>query len=379
MITPISGNDIRRLLLAVVCFALAVIAVRLRLSSADPFAQAAEAAVYSPDRSLPVALYREALRRDDASPYRWADLAEALAADGRVNDARQCFQRALVLAPDTPQIWIRHANFCFLHDQPELALQSAARVLDCVPNYDSVLFYDFDQMLPRPVEIAAAIGHSPRALRSWLGHLIKVNNSAAARVAWKQIMGAGYGEAAIASDYTDYLIRTQAWSDTIAAWSAWLGPRRGDYPGRNLLYNGRFDYAPGGGTLDWRIGEDSEFFETVREAPGIRIHFEGKANIGYDHLSQVVVLPAPGHYRLRARVRSDGITTNEGPRLAITDLGLETESITGTHDWMPLTINFSTTRARTIRIAVVRRPSRNFDNKVEGTFWMTDVSLVPSP
>jgi len=55
---------------------------------------------------------------------------------------------------------------------------------------------------------------------------------------------------------------------------------------------------------------------------------------------------------------------------------LETESITGTHDWMPLTIEFSTTRARAIRIAVVRHPSGKFDNKAEGTFWITDVGLV---
>jgi len=334
--------------------------------------------MYGSDHSIPVTLYKEAVRQDDASPYRWADLAEALAADGRLDDARLCFERALVLAPGIPQIWVRHANFCFLHDQPAIALQSAARVLYYVPDYDSVLFHDFDEMLPQPAEIAAALGHSPRALRSWLGHLIEVNNSAAAHLAWKQIMSAGYGEAASASAYTDYLIRTQSWSDAISAWSQWLGPRRGAYPARNLLFNGRFEYAPSGGPLDWRIGEDSEFFETVREAGGIRIHFEGKVNIDYNQLSQVAVLPAPGHYRLSARVRSDGITTNEGPRLAITDLGLETESITGTHEWMPITIDFSVPRARAVRIAVIRRPSLKFDNKVEGAFWMTDVSLLPS-
>jgi tetratricopeptide (TPR) repeat protein len=368
---------VRRIALALLSFALAFVAARLRLSYADPLAKAAEAAMYSTDSSLPVALYSEALRRDDASPYRWADLAEALAANGRIADAQRCFERALVLAPGVPQIWVRHANFCFLHDQPAPALQSAARVLDCVPDYDSVLFHDFDQMLSRPAEIDAALAHSPRALRSWLGHLIAINEPAAARLAWTQIMSAGDGEAAIASAYTDYLIRNQSWPEAIAAWSQWLGPRRGDYPGRNLLFNGRFDQAPSRGSLDWRVGENSEFFETVREAPGMRIHFEGKANLDYNQLSQIAVLPAPGHYRLSARVRSDGLTTNEGPRLAITDLGLETESVTGTHDWMPLTIEFSTAKARAIRVAVIRRPSLKFDNKIAGTFWVSDVTLAP--
>lgn len=371
------STPIRRLLLAVFSFVLAVLAAHLRLSSVDPLVQAAQAATYSPGNNLPVDLYRQALLADDASPYRWADLAEALAAEGRVNEARECFQRALVLAPAIPQIWVRHANFCFMHDQPALALQSAARVLDYVPDYDSVLFHDFDRMLPHPVEIATALGPNPRALRSWLGHLIAVDNSDAAHVAWKQIISAHAGEAATASAYTDYLIRTQAWSDAITAWSDWLGPNRGDYPDRNLLFNGRFDHAPSGGPLDWGIAEDSEFFETVRELPGIRIHFEGKANVDYNHLSQVVILPAPGHYRLSARVKSEGITTDEGPRLAITDFGLESESITGTVDWRPLIIDFSTTRARAIRISVVRRSSKRFDNNVAGTFWITDVRLVP--
>jgi tetratricopeptide (TPR) repeat protein len=371
------SSPLRRILLAAFSLALAAGAARLRVASTDAVAKAAEAAMYSQDRALPVTLYREALRLDDASPYRWADLAEALAADGRVRDAGQCFDRALTLAPSVPQIWVRHANFCFLHEQPERALDSAVRVLDCVPDYDSVLFHDFDEMLPKPETIAAALGGRPRPLRSWLSHLIEVNNPVAARIAWKQILDGHFGEPAIASAYTEYLIRTQAWSDATAAWSTWLGPRRGDYPDRNLLFNGRFERAPSGGPLDWRIGEDSEFFETVRENGVVRIHFEGKANVDYNQLSQVAVLPAAGRYRLKASVKSNEITTNEGPRLAITDMDLETDPITGTHDWMPLTLDIQTTRARSIHVAVVRRPSRKFDNKTAGTFWITDVSLVP--
>src|ERR1035438_4577727 len=51
-----------------------------------------------------VSLYAEALRRDSANPYRWADLGDALTLDNRIPEASYCFQRALELNRRLPQI-----------------------------------------------------------------------------------------------------------------------------------------------------------------------------------------------------------------------------------------------------------------------------------
>ena len=77
------------------------------------------------------------------------------------------------------------------------------------------------------------------------------------------------------------------------------------------------------------------------------------------------------------RVKTDGITTNEGRRLAVTDLGLGTEPIGGTNDWMTVALDVKVNQERAIRVAVVRRPSEKFDNKIEGTVWIDSVTLVP--
>jgi hypothetical protein len=222
-----------------------------------------------------------------------------------------------------------------------------------------------------------AIWDNRRALRSWLNHLIAAGNLPAAQLAWSQVVAVpSADDAALANSYVDFLLHQQAWRESVHAWSSWLGRRRGDYPDKNLIVNGRFEFDPSGSPLDWHmvIGER---FESVREAHAARIQFAGKSNVQFDHLWQTAVLLVPGTYRLSARVKSEGISTNEGPRLAVTDLGIASEPFTGTRGWTPVNLEFGVRQPRSVRIAVVRQPSWKFDNKINGSFWITDVALVP--
>ena len=130
-----------------------------------------------------------------------------------------------------------------------------------------------------------------------------------------------------------------------------------------------------GSPLDWRWRSEAELFETAREGRAVRIHFEGKENVGFDHLSQTAVLPGAGRYALSARMKTEGITTNEGLRLAIPDLGVKSESMTGSNDWVTVRLEFEVREARAVRVAVVREPSVKFDNKIEGTAWVTGFVL----
>ena len=153
--------------------------------------------------------------------------------------------------------------------------------------------------------------------------------------------------------------------------------RRGPYPDRNLLFNGTFQMELLPGPLDWHITPDADQFETALTKKNVTIRFLGKGNVAYDHLSQVAILPRAGTYRLTMRVKTEGITTNEGIRLAVSDLGLATEPIGGTNDWMTVSLDVKVNEARAIRVAVVRRPSEKFDNKLAGTVWIDSVTLEP--
>ena len=323
--------------------------------------------------------YREALRHDNGNAYLWADLAEALAASGQTGQdklARQCMDRAVALSGAIPAIWVRHANFYFLGNEPKIALQSAARVLQTVPDYDDILFHYFDQIVDDPKLILTSIGDQRRATRSWMSYLIRVNKLEAAQLTWRHIHSSGYADPPLAATYADFLLRNRQWDLAQSSWASAVAKQAGDYPSRNLLFNGAFKFEFLPGPLDWQLRSEPDQFETLRENGAIRIRFHGKTNVTYDHLSQTAILPRPGRYRLSMRIKTENLTTNEGLRLAITDLALVSDPITGTNDWTTVTLNFAATQPRAVRVAVIRRPSQKFDNKIDGSATIQSITLV---
>jgi hypothetical protein len=60
------------------------------------------------------------------------------------------------------------------------------------------------------------------------------------------------------------------------------------------------------------------------------------------------------------------------------DLDVLTQNETGTLPWTLEQANFVTgPQTRLILIRVVRRLSQRLDNKIRGTVWIDDVSLIP--
>ena len=94
--------------------------------------------------SLPA--FREALRRDSASPYRWSDLAEAYLQAGLEEDARYCSRQAVRQGPHIPSILLRAANFHFMTGERQAALELGARCLAAFRDFDEVIFHQYLRM-----------------------------------------------------------------------------------------------------------------------------------------------------------------------------------------------------------------------------------------
>jgi hypothetical protein len=333
-----------------------------------------------------VSLYAEALRRDSASPYRWADLGDAFTLDNQVPAASYCFEHALALNRRLPQIWLRDANFHFQTGTDAAALKSAVRVLQTVPDYDGVLFNYFDRMIGNPSQVLAEIGQNRRAAVSYASHLIATEQVDDARTAWQALVASGMADKPLAASYVGLLLRAHRYAAAKADWTDFAGVPR-DPP--NLLFNGGFEDDPSGAALDWRI-QPSDQFETAIDNTvahdgkrSLHVRFLANANVSYANLTQLVVVP-PGSYELRAWVRSSGITTNECPRLEILDpelparLDLRTEPFCGSSDWTLVTQHVTVPAAAPLlAIRVIRLASEKFDNKIAGTFWLDSVQLVP--
>jgi hypothetical protein len=358
------------------------------LSALNPEQYPARVAHLAENPEDGIALYREALRRDPGSPYRWADLADALFLAGEEEEAQRLYAEAVKQAPGIPQIAVRAANFHFLGGRPEEGLREAARALRMVEAFDAILFRTFDRMIPDATKVLREIGSDERSTYAYTRHLVATNQIDTAALAWKFSRERGYLDDRLTASYVDILLREKRYTDAAAAWVAYLGASRGDYPSPNLMYNGSFEREPTGAALDWRI-TPSEKFETARDERvaregkfSLRIRFLGEENVSYANVLQSVVI-SPGKYLFRAWVKTDSITTNEGPQFQIYDpknrakMDVRVGPFVGTTDWIGVegTITVpSDTHLAVVR--VLRQPSFKFDNKVSGTVWLDGISLV---
>lgn len=351
----------------------------------------------NPDTTQTIALLTEAVRRDPANPYRWSDLGGGLTtlspsgqsglSPSPSSAARAAYARALELSRDIPQIWLRDANFHFQLNEPEPALETASRVLKTVPDYDSVLFNYFTQFNLSPDKVLKHIGTDPRATRAYTLFLIDHNLMDAATTAWRSAADAGFNEIHLTSSYIDALLRSHRYDQAQRDWVGYLGQNRDGYPDRNLLFNASFELDPTSAAFDWRIQPGGEV-ETIRDTMAhqgqrsLRIRFPGNSNVSYTNATQLARVH-PGGYLLRAWVRTQELTTNEGPRIEIVDpesatrLDVQSEPFTGTRDWtlfeQPFLVSPGT---NLVAIRVVRQPSKKFDNKIAGTFWMDSLELT---
>jgi hypothetical protein len=216
-------------------------------------------------------------------------------------------------------------------------------------------------------------------------YLIGQEMTADATKAWQYCVKAGFGDDILAGAYVDGLVRAKHFEQARIEWVRYLGAKRVEMKSR--IFNGGFETDPLPTVMDWHFEstEDAAVSRGGEAHDGqeaLQIQYSGKANVSAVSAEQKMPVES-GRHLLRAWVRSEGITTNEGPRLELSDvessarLSVRTEPIVGTRAWSQLiqpVMVPSATRFVTLRL--VREPSQKFDNKIAGTFWLDSVELI---
>ena len=348
------------------------------------------------DLDANVAFYENATRLGPYDAHFWSDLGAAYDWAGRTNDAMSAFERAIRLFPNSPEINWRFANFAFrTHRVPE-GLQALRIVLagDTPSHHDVFLLattatHDngaiLEEMLPFEVS----------TFFDYLGFQNEKGNLVAAEQVWLRLLQSNLPFALPqAFPYLDALIQHREVSRFAAAWStlterfpAQIKPRTN---APNLITNGGFEFDILNGGLDWRViptegavvRVDSQ--DSVEGSRALRIEFNGKHNLDYEHVLQYVLVQPNTRYKFSGSLRANGITTDSGVRFQIFDafdagkLSLSTGNFVGTIGWTQQELAFKTrgdTHLLIVRIA--RPPSIKFDNQIGGTVWIDRVSLAP--
>jgi len=191
----------------------------------------------------------------------------------------------------------------------------------------------------------------------------------------------------------DGLIGEQRVEDALQVWrqalevTNWPQDQGGS---SSIVFNGGFEHELLNGAFDWRespisgaaFRSDENVVHSGRRA--LQITFDGSTNLDFQNLSQLCPVEPARHYHFAAFVRLEGISTDSGVRFAIYDtfrpaaFQILTSDFTGSRPWSLVEADFVTgPETHLLTIALRRLPSWKFDNKLRGTVWVDDVSLIP--
>jgi hypothetical protein len=160
-------------------------------------------------------------------------------------------------------------------------------------------------------------------------------------------------------------------------------------PNGDCMFNGGFEQTPLNAGFDWQYSVSPTVFigfSNLTAHSGLRsarIDFTEDRNEEYEPVYQFVPVKPSQSYLLSAFVRTDGITSDTGPRLRVLDpscpacLGATTEWAIGTTPWHQVHVGFTTSpQTSLVKISVWRPRGRTFPFEITGTFWLDDVSLT---
>jgi hypothetical protein len=348
------------------------------------------AGVEEADVQKAIAAFRELLQRDPQNPYRWADLGESFLEAGQREQARECYGQVLALAPRSAPLLLRAANFYFQIGENNQALPITARILTLIPDYDSIIFSEYTRLVDQADDVLLyGLPEDRRAVQSWLQYLMQAGRLDDAQRTWDWIARRGYADDSTAGAYAGFLVQQGHPDLAVSAWEQHLGARAGDYRKSNDLFNGNFQFEPTPSPFDWNFGH-TPGVEVARDCStvgprncSLRISFAGTQNLDFAAASQMAFV-TPGPYRLRASIRTEGLTTDQGIRFRISDaeqparLDVIFGQFKGTMPWPQVEQDFDVPpQTRLLRVQIIRQPSMRFDNKVSGTAWINELKLEP--
>jgi tetratricopeptide (TPR) repeat protein len=350
----------------------------------------------NPDPVGALADYQRAVERNPLSAHYWTDLAGAYEDTGNLPLARDAFERAREVYPASAEVAWNYGNFLLRQgeyaegfEQIQRAVSADSSLLPLAisrtwrSNRDVNLL--LDKVIPANVD----------AYFQALDFFAANHQATPGLVVWQRLLALRKPFTLQRSfPFLEDLIHEDRAEDARRVWREALaaaGLPHEEPQGNSLVWNGDFgrDFTNGG--LDWRwvglpgVAIDFDAAPPAHGPRALRLEFGGGSNLELTEPSQFVPVEPSHNYHFHATVRTEGITTENGLRFILTDANhpngttLVTENLTGSHPWMNVEDNL-TTRAEThfLLLRLYRYPSRLFENKLSGTVWVADISLVPA-
>jgi hypothetical protein len=323
-------------------------------------------------------------------------LADAREELGDTEQAHQAFEQAQRVYPISADVSWRYANFLFrqkdirgaflqvrraLQANPSLAGAAASFCWRANPDIHAIL----DEALPRSAPVYLEV----------IRFLSSEHAGGSALEVWKRLEALRPQiELKPVFPLLDELVAENLASEARAVWERAVqmaGVSQHAPPDGSLVWDGGFegDFIEGGFGWRWSPHPGAQYaFDSEVKRSGersLRISFDGTQNLNFGDLFQYVPVERGTTYQFSAYAKTDDITTNRGIGFAVFDprdpggTGRLTLELTGTHPWTHLELSFPAgPQTHSVMLVLRRTPSERIDNKLQGTVWVDDVSLVPA-
>lgn len=350
----------------------------------------------NPDPSSAIIDYRKAVEHEPTSPYYWMDLGSAYEDAGDIGNAREAFRRAEEIYPASADVAWHYGNFLLRQGMPTEGMAEISKAVRIDPS-----------LLP---EAASRVWRSSRDINLLVNQLLPANldsyfaaidffdsthEAEPALAIWNKIAMLGKRFPLKRSfPFIDELMWENRSDDAKRVWLDALqaaGVPREAPADHSIIWDGGFAEPFSNGGLGWRwdppLGVAIDF-DAPRQFSGtrsVRLDFGGSTNLELDEPRQYVPVEPNRTYNFRGYLRTERISTESGVRFSIqdphdaADLNAMTDNLTGTNGWTEANAQIKTgPNTHFLLVRAYRSPSRLFENKLTGSAWLADISLIPA-
>ncbi len=304
-----------------------------------------------PDAARAIRSYLSALSLNPASSETWLDLATAYESEANPVAARDAFLHANKVYPLSAEAAWRYGNFLLRQGElepaftemrlavqadPKRAPEAFSRSLRAGSSIETTL----DRVLP-PISEAYLDVIWDQSTDGYTGNALKV---------WDRLASL-HPRFSLQDSFSlvDALLAERRIAEASRAWDQavhFAGLADLQSPPGWVLWDGGFESSVKGGGFSWLISE------------GFR----------------------------EAWIRTRALTTDQGIRFQLHSLGTQdtstavTSQVHGTAPWTRIELPWSSGKSvEEMQVCLVRFPSEEAENKIQGTAWVDDVALVPEP
>jgi tetratricopeptide (TPR) repeat protein len=348
------------------------------------------------DAPRAIRAYLSALSFNPRSAETWLDLASAYESESNLSAGRDAFLHAKKAYPLSAEVSWRYGNFLLRQGElesaflqirhaveadPKRGAEAFSRALRAEPNVEKIL----DRILPPRADVYVDViwdqttdGNIDIALKVW-DRLVAIHPRLLLYDAFPLV---------------DALIHRKQMAEARRVWDqavvfAGLSGLQ-DSPG-SLLWDGGFESGISGGGFSWLTPRDSvnpqislDSQEKHSGSRSLRLMFNGKSNINFIDICHYVPVQPSTAYQFSAWVRTKSLTSEQGVRFQLRSFGTQgisavvTPDVRGSELWTRIEMPWiSGIDVQVAQVCIARFPSREPENKIQGTAWVDDIALVP--